>query len=136
MALAPILAAFLLGAVASFPSQEPLACRIDALSAAQRDRHHDLGEKLRGAVTAIRELADGYELELDLGRLPRDSQGPPFGVAEVAEWVDLEARCCPFLDFDIHLAGRGGPVRLGLTGPANAKEVLRAELPLVRRSDR
>jgi hypothetical protein len=112
---------------------EPLACNVNALSAQERDRHDALADKLKDAVTGTRELPNGYEVTLDLGRLPADSRGQAFCVVEVAEWVDMEARCCPFLEFGIDVKGKGGPVTLRLTGGGQVKEFLRTELPLLTR---
>jgi len=125
----------LAGSSVSAPAEEPLACNVNALSAPQRERHRALGEKIRAAVVDRVELSNGYALILDFGRLPLDAAGAPFCVVEVAEWVDLEARCCPFLDFGIEVAGKGGPARLKLTGGKNVKAFLRTELglPEVRR---
>ena len=115
--------------------QEPapaLACRLDALTAAQRERHRSLSEKLVGAVMSARELADGWEMSLDLSKI-RDAKGSPYCVVELAEWVDLESRCCPFVDFAIAASGRGGPVRLRLTGGEGVKELIASEIPMVAR---
>ena len=121
----------LAGCSVSAPAEEPLVCNISALSRAARERHLALGEKLRGAVVESIELANGYTLVLDLGRLPLDSKGQPFCIVEVAEWVDLEARCCPFLDFGIELQGKGGRVALRLTGGNNVKAFLQTEIGLL-----
>jgi hypothetical protein len=106
-------------------SEAPLACDVNALSASQRERHRALGER----------LANGYTLVLDLGRLPADSAGAPFCVVEVAEWVDLESRCCPFLDFGIDVSEKGRTVRLRLTGGKGVKAFLKTELGLLEASD-
>jgi hypothetical protein len=124
----------LIGFSAAGLSERPLACDLNALSGSQRERHRTLGEKLRGAVTGRAELANGYTLVLDLDRLPPDSAGAPFCVVEVAEWVDLESRCCPFLEFGIDVAGKGRVVRLRLTGEKGVKGVkafLNSELGLL-----
>jgi hypothetical protein len=127
-----VLAALVLaGLSASAPAEEPLVCNVNALSGPARERHLALGEKLRGAVVESIELANGYTLVLDFGRLPLDSKGQPFCIVEVAEWVDLEARCCPFLDFGIDLQGKGGRVALRLTGGKNVKAFLKTELGLM-----
>jgi hypothetical protein len=110
----------------------PLACRLDALTAAQRERHRVLSGKLVAAVVSARELADGWEVTLDLSRI-RDSKGLPYCVVELAEWVDLESRCCPFVDFGIDASGRGGPVRLRLTGRDGVKELIAEEIPMLAR---
>jgi hypothetical protein len=117
---------------ASSPSAEPLVCNLNALNGQERERHQALGEKLRSAVVGREELTNGYTLVLDLSRLPYDAAGSPFCVVEIAEWVDLEARCCPFLDFGIELQGKGGNVKLRLTGGKDVKAFLKEELGLVR----
>lgn len=125
----------LIGLSASALADEPLACDVNALSAPQRERHRALGDRLHSAVVGRVELANGYTLFLDLGRLPVDSAGPSFCVVEVAEWVDLEARCCPFLDFGIDVSERGRSVRLRLTGGKGVKAFLKTELGLLAESD-
>jgi hypothetical protein len=133
MNLGPTIVSIILlaGWTASASGAEPLACNVNALNASERDRHHTLSEKLRRAVVGQAELANGYELALDPTRLPLDSQGSPFCVVEVAQWVDLEARCCPFLDFGIDVRGKGGILKLRLTGGENVKTFLKTEFSLV-----
>ena len=123
---------FAAGVTASAPPQGPLVCRLDALSPSERERHQHLTEALRRAVTETSELPSGYALTLDLSRLPADAKGFPFCVVEVAEWVDLESRCCPFLDFEISLRDKGRRVTLQLTGGENVKPFLGEELGLKR----
>ena len=123
---------FAAGVTASASPQEPLVCRLDALSPSERERHRRLTEALPRAVTETSELPTGYALTLDLSRLPADAKGLPFCVVEVAEWVDLESRCCPFLDFEISLRDKGRRVTLRLTGGPSVKEFLREELGLKR----
>lgn len=117
----------------SSPSPEPLVCNVAALSAPERGRHDLLADKLKNAVIGTTELPNGYEITLDLSRLPADSRGEPFCVVEVAEWVEMEARCCPFLEFGIDVAGKGGPVKLRLTGDGRVKAFLKGGLPLMAR---
>jgi hypothetical protein len=50
---------------------------------------------------------------------------------EVAEWVDLESRCCPFLEFGIDVSEKGRVVRLRLTGGKGVKSFLKSELGLL-----
>ena len=123
---------FAAGVTASAPVGEPLVCRLDALSPSERERHERLSEALRRAVTETSELPTGYALTLDLSRLPADAKGLPFCVVEVAEWVDLESRCCPFLDFEISLRDKGRHITLRLTGGPDVKTFLREELGLKR----
>ena len=125
----------LFGLSVSTLAEAPLACDVNALTAPQRERHRALGDRLHSAVVGRVELANGYTLVLDLGRLPADSAGNPFCVVEVAEWVDLEARCCPFLDFGIDVSERGRTVKLRLTGGKGVKAFLKTELGLLAESD-
>ncbi len=126
------------------PAEEPLACRLDALSPAERARHQKLAALLERAAVGVRELPAGYELALDLSRLPADAQGDPVCVVEIAEWVDLEARCCPFLDFGIAVRGKGvvapgerrapaEAVALALTGGPGVKDFLKTEFSLIQK---
>ena len=106
-------------AVAVVASPEPLACNLHALDPAQRARHQVLTEKLRTSVVELRELDTGFGLHVDASKMP---------LTELAEWIDAERRCCPFLTLELATEPHQGPVWLRLTGPAGAKELLRAEL--------
>jgi len=106
---------------------------MEALDAKQQARHELLSQRLKQSVVERVALPQGYALTLDLSRLPRDSAGLPFCVVEVAEWVELESKCCPFLDFGIDVRGEGGVIKLRLTGPPGVREFLEDELALVRR---
>jgi hypothetical protein len=108
-------------------AENALVCNVAALTAAQHERHQKLGRLLRSAVVQKAELENGYDFVMDLGRLPADSAGEAFCVVEVAEWVDLESRCCPFLSFGIELEPKGKTVRLRLTGGKGAKAFLESE---------
>ena len=67
-----------------------VACNMDAHSRKERVRHAELRRQLIAAVVEKTELPNGYALRLkDLSFLT------------VAEWVSLESRCCPFLDFQL-----------------------------------
>ena len=99
---------------------DSLFCNMNVLTRAERERQHTLGTKLMNAAIRRDELPDGYALVLDPKKLPLN---------ELGEWVAFEARCCPFLDFDISLQGKGGPVTLRLTGRnADLKSFLRQEI--------
>ena len=116
-------------------AEEVFVCNIGALNAAQRERHQKLGRLLRSAVVERAELENGYVFALDLGRLPADSAGEAFCVVEVAEWVDLESRCCPFLSFGIDVEPKGKSVRLRLTGGKGVKPFLESDLGLLEKAD-
>jgi hypothetical protein len=116
-------------------AEEALVCNVHALTAAQHGRHQKLGRMLRSSIVERAELENGYVYVLDLGRLPVDSAGAPFCVVEVAEWVDLESRCCPFLSFGIELEPKGKTVRLRLTGGKGVKAFLGSELGLFEQTN-
>jgi hypothetical protein len=116
-------------------AEEALVCNVNALTAAQRERHEKLGRMLHSAVVERAEIENGYVFVLDLGRLPADAAGAAFCVVEVAEWVDLESRCCPFLSFGIELEPKGKTVRLRLAGGKGVKAFLGSELGLFGKTD-
>ena len=100
--------------------ERELACRIDALGSVQRARHRTLLAELIAAAEAVEELPDGYAI-----RFP----ARPFLFLRLAEWVELERACCPFLSIRLEF-DRDRRIRIFLTGPAGTKEILEAELPL------
>jgi hypothetical protein len=94
----------------------PVAC---SLSGAElQARRSAVLEKFRGAVVEVKETPEGYAFSL-----PSDGGW----LLEVANLVDVERQCCPFLRFRITVEA-GGPVWLELSGPEGAKEFLRAML--------
>ncbi|MBS2032237.1 MAG: hypothetical protein JST54_30335 [Deltaproteobacteria bacterium] len=105
--------------VALAASPEPMACDLHALDPAQRARHQVLSQKLRTAVIELRELDAGFGLHVDAAKMP---------LTELAEWIDAERRCCRFLTLALAAEPHQGPVWLRLSGPAGAKDFLRAEL--------
>ncbi|MGH9773879.1 MAG: hypothetical protein ACRD50_02910 [Candidatus Acidiferrales bacterium] len=93
-------------------------CNLKALSVAEWMRHHELGKELKAAREDTNELADGYAYRLDSRKAP---------LADVAEWVAQERRCCPFFDFEIALERDGGPLWLKLRGKEGVKQFIRDE---------
>jgi hypothetical protein len=47
---------------------------------------------------------------------------------ELAELIDAERQCCPFLTFTLAVPAQGRPFRLEITGPDGAKGFIRTEL--------
>jgi hypothetical protein len=95
-----------------------LACVPAAIPAGERAGHFALARHLfNSAAQERRDLPDGWEV-----RFPADAFG------QVARFVDLERRCCPFLSFTIEIEGAGRGIRLRLTGPEGTREFLQAEL--------
>ena len=105
------------------PADTPFACNLKAFTPAQRARHRDLSRRLPPAVVAAEERSNGYALSVDPRRL---------SVAEVAEWMDLERKCCPFFDFTLDLQGESGALRLVLAGRDGVKQFIRMEFAELR----
>jgi hypothetical protein len=99
----------------------PIACDLNALTPAERERRRTLVDAVVHAVAGRAELDHGFKLRVDLARLD---------LPALAEWIALERRCCPFLHFTIELAAGDGPVTLALRGGGGVKDFLRAEMDL------
>src|SRR2546423_7697707 len=98
----------------------PFSCNAFALSPEIRKRHfEELGPALLKLKKSIRELPDGYELEL-----PSDNTTYQL----LTEWAFQERLCCPFFDIDLRLDRENGPLWLRLTGRPGTKEFIKMEL--------
>ena len=93
-------------------------CNVKALTVWQRLRHGVETERLLRVREAVVETEEGYKFQFDAETVP---------VAELAEWVTLESKCCPFFDFHIDLEEEGKLVCLRLTGPEGIKAFIRDE---------
>ncbi len=102
-------------ATASESPSPPIACNLDALSAAERSRRSELALLLRGRANAIAEGESGFRIEL-----PND----PELLRNALELVLLERRCCPFLSLELSFAAGDGPAALQIGGPPGVKEFL------------
>jgi hypothetical protein len=90
-------------------------CNLGVFTRDEHERLRALTAKFHTAVTATRELADGYSFEF----------GGQF--KEAGEWLDGVRRCCPTIDYHVDFASRGGPAVLRITGGDGAKEFIREE---------
>ena len=97
----------------------PIACDPRAIPDEQRDRWVAAGRHVYAAVEEVRDLPDGYRF-----RIPTSSDM----LTRVAEYVSNERLCCGFLRFQLEVEPAQGPVWLQLTGPAGAREYMRAVL--------
>lgn len=93
-------------------------CNINALSAAERAQHNQLGNKLMAARKQVVEMENGFEFQYS----PKD-----VSLAELADWVNAEAKCCPFFDFHIDVEKEATLLCLRLTGEEGIKPFIRAE---------
>jgi hypothetical protein len=101
--------------------QSKLYCNIKALTPEERARHKQLTEKLFAARKEIVETEKGYEFQFS----PAD-----VSLAELAQWVAAESKCCPFFDFHIDLEREGKLACLRLTGEEGIKAFIRAEFKI------
>ncbi len=104
-------------------SDPPIACQLRALTATERTRQKELLQIVRGRIRGVVRFDEGFELEL-----PADSAS----FMEVAEWVNLERRCCAFANFAI-LSDGDDRLRVRLSGGPGAREVLLAEMGIAAR---
>ena len=93
----------------------PIACSLT--TAELQERRKTVLHRVRLKVVEVRELDEGYAYSFasEAGRL-----------AELAELVDLERQCCPFMSFSIKVEQNNGPIWLELTGPEGTKAFLEA----------
>jgi hypothetical protein len=99
--------------------QSKFHCNTKALTPEERTRHKQLGDKLLAARKETVETAKGYEFQFG----PTD-----ISLAELAQWVAMESKCCPFFDFHIDVEREGKLLCLRLTGEEGIKAFIRAEL--------
>lgn len=100
----------------------PFACNAFALSPEVRKRHfEELGPALLKLRKSMRELPDGYELEL-----PTDNKTYQL----LTEWAFQERLCCPFFEIALRFDRENGPLWLRLTGRPGTKEFIKEEFDL------
>ena len=96
----------------------PFACRPNALDKAQRQRQQALLATVRRTVVAKRELPDGVALSF-----PGDARA----FVQLAEWISLERRCCPFVAFALEW-NQDDKVSVRMTGQPGVKAFIAAEM--------
>jgi hypothetical protein len=95
--------------------QVPLACNLKAFTPEEKVAWRNLIDEVRRAESPINELSNGYVFRIDITKV---------SITRLAEWVDLERKCCPFLDFQVSLHGANGDLSLALTGRQGVKEFI------------
>jgi hypothetical protein len=97
-----------------------LVCALNAIPAAERAAHYELGRRLLGELAQERiDLPSGIAVRLDSGEFQ-----------QVARFIDNERKCCPFLHVEVEIGPGTGPMWLRLTGPQGTRELIEAELGL------
>ncbi len=93
-------------------------CNTKALTPAERTHHKELTDKLIASRKEILETEKGYEFQYSPSTV---------SLAELADWVVAEGKCCPFFDFHIDLEREGQLLCLRLTGEEGIKPFIRSE---------
>ena len=101
----------------------PITCNPGAFTADERGKWQALGKRLIAGTKGRRELANGFAFEFD-----RTAET----LREVAEFVEFESKCCPFVDSTVRVLSGGRGVVLEMTGREGVKEMLAAELGIER----
>ena len=119
-----LLTLFLAGFTYALPGETvpPIACNLKALTSEQRKQLGQVGEHVISAITASRELKDGYAFRVDPTKA---------SLMDVAQWLDVWRRCCPFYEFQIHLPAADGSVWLSVKGRPGVKEYIPVDSPLL-----
>ena len=99
-------------------TQGKFYCNIKALNPAERAHHKKLTDKLIAARKDVVETEKGYEFQFSPSTV---------SLAELADWVAAEGKCCEFFDFHIDLERRGSLLCLRLTGDEGIKPFIRTE---------
>lgn len=96
---------------------KPVACDLGALEPGEKERHAELARHLRQAVIRVEEIPGGFAATItESSEVAHD----------LDEWVRLEAKCCPFLRFEVTPHPGEGDRKVKITGPRGTKDFLRA----------
>jgi uncharacterized protein HemX len=99
-------------------TQSKFYCNRQALNPTERAHHKQLTDKLKATRTNIVETEKGYEFQFSPSTV---------SLAELADWVAAEGKCCQFFDFHIDLERRGSLLCQRLTGDEGIKPFIRGE---------
>lgn len=97
----------------------PIACDLSALNEQEQQRRSQLASRLLDAAHEIVSVADGYMFRFDEAETD---------LREVAEFISLERRCCPFLELKIEIGNQKDSIDLHIHGREGVKEFVAAEL--------
>jgi hypothetical protein len=104
-------------------TQTKFYCNTRALNPTERTHHKLLTDKLVSQRTQIVETEKGYEFQYSPSVV---------SLAELADWVSAESKCCPFFGFHIDLENEGKLLCLRLTGEEGVKPFLRSEFRVLK----
>lgn len=98
----------------------PIACNLKALTPEQRKQLGQIGHHVISAISTSRELDDGYAFRIEPAKA---------SVVDVAQWLDLWRRCCPFYEFQIDFHAVDGTVWLSVKGRPGVKKYIKVDSP-------
>jgi hypothetical protein len=104
----------------SAQSLSPIACNLNALTAAQRTDLKQRSDRMIAAISGSRELKDGYAFRFDSGKA---------SLIDVAHWLDLWRRCCPFYEFHLDFQAANADIELSVEGRPGVKEFIPLDSP-------
>jgi hypothetical protein len=97
-----------------------IACNLKALTPEQRKQLGQIGRHVISAISTSRELNDGYAFGIEPAKA---------SVVDVARWLHLWRRCCPFYEFQIDFHAADGTVWLSVKGRPGVKEYIKVDSP-------
>jgi len=98
----------------------PIACNLKALTTDQRKQLGQASEHFVNAITASRDLPDGYAFRVDPAQA---------SLMDVAQLLDLWRRCCPFYEFQIDYHAADASLWLSVKGRPGVKEFIPIDAP-------
>jgi hypothetical protein len=91
----------------------------------QMKRSERLREELFAEVEEVRELEDGYALQL-----PASNEM----MQKISEHVWIESQCCPFFEFEITVKPDNGPIWLNFKGGEKVKELIGQDMEKLKKA--
>ena len=97
-----------------------IVCNMNVFTPIERENHVRKTTQLFRTVQDIREAENGFEFIF-----PQTNRSE--NIAQFAEFISNERRCCPFLEFTLKIPPNDEHLSLLLTGPEGTREFLREE---------
>jgi hypothetical protein len=102
-------------------------CNLTVLGETEREQFASVTDSLFAAVQETRELDNGFAFRF---------LNQPEQLVQIAQFIERESRCCPFLEFTLEVTPSAGPVWLHITGAEGTKAFLLAELTQIKNMER
>jgi len=96
-----------------------IACDLSALTDEQRTHHIITSRNLFASAIEVRSLPNGYAFHLP---------DEPQTLHNMADFINHDRLCCPFMVFGMEVEPRQGPIWLTLTGGEGVKEYVAAAI--------